>query len=434
MGCPYLYLARFAPLGRGLRSTHERDAVRFSESDILAVRFSEDRRLLDLLQADDRIAAHLRRFGSLEGRRSMRSRLLSCAVRVDKRLIPRITRAFEQLQQRTGLQARMEAYVHDDASIRASVMKGRSQTLVLLSSGAVNKLVDQELEFVIGHELGHAVFNHLDVAAANLIESEAVDPRSCLKLLAWQRAAEISADRCGLLCCGSLEVAATALFKTVSGVDLGSMLIDPHAFAEQWEHLASEVIQGGGMEDHQISHPFPPLRVKAMIAFWNSDFFDDPNRAGEQRVGQIETDQEITRLLAMLDPLSRESKESADPILEEFFLWGGLYIAVANGEFHELEKERLATLVSSAKLRQAIATDIPSAEDCLRRFQESVANRQSKIKAMEIHRILQGLLQIAISDSEIDAAETQALEQLAGELGIGSRACRIMISNILNER
>ncbi|HIM04447.1 MAG TPA: hypothetical protein EYG53_04400 [Gammaproteobacteria bacterium] len=43
--------------------------------------------------------------------------------------------------------------------MNAFVAKGRTHTLVGLSSGAVMKLSEGELEFVIGHELGHSIFS-----------------------------------------------------------------------------------------------------------------------------------------------------------------------------------------------------------------------------------------------------------------------------------
>ncbi len=401
---------------------------------ITPLRFSEDLRLLNMIQSDERIATHLRRLGALENRWSTRSRLLSHAVRVDVRLVPRIALAVEQVRAKTELQGPLEAYLYDHPSVQAAVMRGRSQTLVLLSSGAVNRLDDRELEFVIGHELGHAIFDHLEVAAAHLIESESVDPRSCLKLRAWQRAAEISADRCGLICCGDLTVAATALFKSLCGLDLPDLRIDPQAFAEQWEHLANEVIEVGGLQDLHLTHPFPPLRVKAMMAFWDSVSYAEAPDQGFTMREQANTDQRITSLLAMLDPLSRESKESADPILEDFYLWGGLYIAMANGDFHESEQARLATMVSSTKLSRATQSELPDREVCLRRFRESAANRQRKISAVELHRILQGLLQVANSDGSVDAPESRALKELAEVLGVGAKACDLLVANMMHER
>ena len=74
------------------------------------------------------------------------------------------------------------------------------------------------------------------------------------------------------MCCGSLEVAATALFKTLSGLRIKNLTINPAEFAEQWEHLENEVIEDGDSDHWQLTHPFPPLRMKAMMIFWDSGF------------------------------------------------------------------------------------------------------------------------------------------------------------------
>jgi hypothetical protein len=46
-------------------------------------------------------------------------------------------------------------------------------------------------------------------------------------------------------------------------------------FSEQWEQLEREVIEGGDDNHWQLTHPFPPLRMKAMIVFAESGFLDN---------------------------------------------------------------------------------------------------------------------------------------------------------------
>ena len=175
--------------------------------------------------------------------------MLANAVRVDGSVIPHLSNSTRELQERVGLEQPLEAYVFQEASMNAFVTRGRSHILVALSSGAVNHLAADELEFVIGHELGHTLFGHIDVMVAALLESSSASPRSKMQALAWKRSAEISADRVGLICCRSLETASTALFKTLSGLATRDLRVDPDAFSNQWEHLKQEVLDSGG-SDH----------------------------------------------------------------------------------------------------------------------------------------------------------------------------------------
>ena len=49
-----------------------------------------------------------------------------------------------------------ELYVHADPTLSAMTI-GMDRPIILLSSGLVHHLDDDELRFVIGHEVGHAV-------------------------------------------------------------------------------------------------------------------------------------------------------------------------------------------------------------------------------------------------------------------------------------
>lgn len=395
---------------------------------LLASRFKGELDQLTQLQSDDALA---RRLGERQAQRhqaSVRTRLLASAVRVEPSLLPRIAQAASRLRERARIEDPLELYVYNEPSINAFVTRGTSHTFVVLSSGAVNNLTEAELEFVIGHELGHTIFHHIDVPVPYLLNATDIGPRDRMQLLAWQRASEVSADRIGLLCCGSLDVAAAALFKTLSGLTIEGLKVDPAEFAAQWELLEREVVEGGDDDHWQLTHPFPPLRMKAMMLYWNDARDGEVGRPSEA------VDEDVSRLLAMMDPLARERKDSADPILADFFLWGGLGIAVANGELHETEVERLAAITSGDRLRGATAAGPPSLERCLAEFRGCVTSRRRKLKAMEIHRIMQGLLEVAAADGSVDDSELQAFEMIGGELGIKPRACQMLVAQFTRGR
>src|SRR5687768_6615234 len=81
---------------------------------------------------------------------------------------------------------------------------------VRFSSTLVDILDEEEFCFVVGHELGHFLLRH----TAGLHGST-----ESLELFMLQRAQEISADRLGMVACGSLDVAIKALKKTISGLN-----------------------------------------------------------------------------------------------------------------------------------------------------------------------------------------------------------------------
>ena len=396
---------------------------------LAAARFCGDASLLDGLRSSESISAHIEAFDTVRRRHSIRTQLLARAVRVDLRMVPGVAASFQSLRNRLGIDVPMEAYVFQDASINAFVVRGRRHVFVALSSAAVNGLQEAELDFVIGHELGHAVFEHVDMPAEYLLEMADLSPRERMRVRAWERAAEISADRVGLLCCGSLDVAATAMFKTISGLVRPDVAVSAREFASQWELLEREVILDGDTDYWQLSHPFPPLRVKAMILFAEFVWGGGEHPASAGTIGDLtETDAAVHQLLAIMDPLARESKETRDPILVDFLLWGGLFIAWADGTIDDQEVEKLNAIVSTERVGEAVGERTPAAEECLEQFKSSIAARRRKLKSGEIYRILQGLADVALADGRLDDSEMQAISVLGKAMGLNESACELFLS------
>src|SRR5690606_4532298 len=109
----------------------------------------------------------------------------------------------------------------------------------------------------------------------------------------------------------------------------------PGDVSDQWEALLEEVMDEGALDLWEHSHPFPPLRVKALEAFW-SDY-----RGGRNTNGDVE----VRRLLSVMDaPGSGRGGHGEEGLLARFLLWGGLFVGTADGPLDAAVKERLVAL------------------------------------------------------------------------------------------
>jgi hypothetical protein len=392
------------------------------EISFQAARFSGDRELLEQLRGDEALAQALQRTEVLRRKSMTRARLLSQAVRVNVSLLPNVAQSFAHISQHLTLAKPLEAYVFAEPSINAFVTEGLSHTLVGVSSGAVSMLSSEELKFVIGHELGHASFGHLEVAPDMLLESSSnLDMGHHRLLRAWQRAAELSADRAGLVCCGSVEVAASAMFKTVSGLNLPGLRIDPAEFAQQWEHLVNEVMDEGRRDQWQLSHPFPPLRMKALMAF--------------ARLGPgSAADAEAQRLLAFMDAPTTQKKDEADPMLARFVFWGGAYVALADGQLSSETRMRLDQVApEGVGLEEFSQGGGAVSQLALQRFQEARRTRRTKLSAGELHHIAAGLIDMVRRAGPVSNDKVVRLRHLGEELGLSAQAMDLMLSKRMKE-
>lgn len=391
-------------------------------------RYAGDQRLMSGLMADEAIAQRLASPIYRHARNANRVRLLASAVMVEPDVLPNLAVALDRLHAECPDVTRLECYVFSHPEINAFVCEGRQRTIVGLSSAAVNHLDADELMFVLGHEFGHAAFGHLELCAGHLAEDPGVMPAATMRVRAWQRAAEISADRAGLVLAGSLSAAARALFKVASGIVSAAIPASPERFAAQWQRLVDEVIEEGEREFHHCSHPFPPLRMRALCEFWAASGSADAPQAIDA------ANRSIDRMLATMDPAAA-SGPLGDPLFADHFFWGGLYLAVGAGEPSPAERERLASVVPAGEeIDQAIGRARANPEWCRERFLEGVRARRRKFSALEIHRIIFGLLDMASADGAVHEREKTRLLELARLIGVPEAACELVITQYEKER
>lgn len=116
---------------------------------------------------------------------------------------------------------RPDLYVQWGYDINACTI-GSDRPIVILNSGLIDLCDDDEIMFIVGHELGHIKSNHmlyhmLAQTINNIINAipggNLVAAPVQYALFYWSRMSEFTADRAGLLCCQNRDAAIRAFMK-----------------------------------------------------------------------------------------------------------------------------------------------------------------------------------------------------------------------------
>jgi Zn-dependent protease with chaperone function len=177
---------------------------------------------------------------------------------------------------------------------------GHTRPFIVLSSGLVDMLDEEERFFVIAHELGHIKCEHVlytivaeNIAAlldmlgkATLGIGALLGQGLALALYDWYRKAELSADRAALLCVQDVDVATNVFMKLAGGAETLFHEMDRDEFVRQIRSY-EEADERNLDRVYKLlitafrTHPFPIMRAKHLDQWVEDGGFAKVARVGE---------------------------------------------------------------------------------------------------------------------------------------------------------
>ena len=192
---------------------------------------------------------------------------------------PRIFNIVTDTKQKLGLEGEYEVFCLNSNSINAFAYvqpaEEKNFFIIGITSEALEEMEDLEIQFIIGHELGHFLFEHnrMNYLINPNPGSQGVTLLPSMGesiFLRWRKKCEISTDRVGLLACGDFENAARAMLKTAYGLTGKNLNLDVDSLLQQIDDLKENP---EALEVNYRSHPLMPLRLKVMQMFAESPIF-----------------------------------------------------------------------------------------------------------------------------------------------------------------
>ena len=342
-----------------------------------------------------------------------RRHLLAKSVRLSPGMAAGIHQKTEHCIERLGIDNLLELYAYASPQFNAACFKPEDgRVFIMFSSSLLEAFNDSELLFVIGHELGHHVYGHHQIPIGHVLKGQQPPPADLtLDLFAWSRYAEISADRAGAFCAQDLESVARALFKLASGIsDERVVRFEFHEFLAQVDDILAfddQPGRGAPKQDWFSTHPFSPLRVKALKLFHESDLMTTSG------IDKSTLEDKVQQFMSLMEPNYLQGKTESSRAMRDLFLAAAVVMANAYEGISKKERDTLERYLNKAYSLDTLNPDRLK-EDLPRRIAE-VKNRASHTQHMQV---LRDLCVVVTTEQPVSDVEQDLLNHIAIELEV----------------
>ena len=231
------------------------------------------------------------------GEKPVRLAFQANAVRVSSKQFPRLKGLYEDVLRTLDSPKDYPLFVSQTPIVNAGAW-GMDEPFIVLNSGTVALLDDQQLAYIMGHELGHILSDHVlykTMTALLLQLAQMGFPIVGLAarvvlvaLLEWSRKSELSCDRAGLLSVQDPEVVMRTMLKMAGGGE------DEETNLQEFIVQAEEYQVGGDVADQVFkilnligsTHPFWTLRVSELRTWIEAGDYDRIVRGEYPRRGE----------------------------------------------------------------------------------------------------------------------------------------------------
>ena len=265
----------------------------------------------------------------------LRSAMEGHSFKVEKRLMSHLHDLLYGVKEKLGFADPVDFYITGDSTVNAWTIAAAREGephIVNINSALINLMTDDELRFVVGHELGHLMNRNTEMLRLiNFVFPRGSVPPLVLqyKIRLWEQLSELTADRYGYMAVENLGACLSAFFKMTSGLDISKIDMQVDAYLEEnLKHLEYFISDKGLSRD---THPVNPIRVQSLNLYATSP---------DEKVLEEKMDEIIGALMKL-------SNDEVDYYLGFFVATAGLIAINIDGDVTSEEIERVLNNLSS---------------------------------------------------------------------------------------
>ena len=261
--------------------------------------------------------------------------LLSSSVKISESLFPKIAKSIDNVFLRLAIKNNFNFFItanHVETQAACAMMPQSLNAEIIITSKMIELLNSKELESVIAHEISHFYYQHSLYPTID----KARNRTEYLNFLHLSRAAEISADRAGLLGSGDIENSLRAMLKISTGLGDEHISFNFSSYLDQLRELKE---LKGNQNLLYSTHPTFLNRMQALIWFSMSNEYNDFFKTDKKGVYDLKTvDEKINESIKKVT--GNELEVSNKEVINKALLWGSLSIYLADKKFSKDEQEK----------------------------------------------------------------------------------------------
>ena len=348
-----------------------------------------------------------------------RSRMEGHCMKVDKDILPEFYALCQEVKQQLIFKEPVDFYVTGDSTLNAFSVAAEDEGqphIVNVNSAMFDLMSEEELRFVIGHELGHII--NKDSALKRLVyfvfPPNNTNPPITLqyKIRLHDQLAELVADRYGYLANGNLNACVTAFYKMSSGLDLAKMNVSIDALLEDNRKRLDYFLKGKGLS--RYDHPVNPIRVQAINLFATAK----NDEALEDGMDEL------------ISILLKVGNGPLDEDLSVFIASAGLIVANADDKVTDKEIEHIIQNLAGLQIFPKRFLDAIARADVGKLFTQSVQNILKQNPGMR-DGILEYMMSLVLSDKEIAKDEIGLIYGFGNDIGFTDKEISVKFAGMI---